>query len=400
MKKLSHQFSPEKATLSNILCISHSAELSGATLSLLRVASYLAEKGHSITIIFPDEISAFPSNIKLDNVHKTVIFNPELSWIETKVIKNKIRLLWRRIKYVWRISRYIKQGNFDIIYVNSAMAVYGALGAKIAGEKIIWHIREDLTPTPGNKLRVFIIKKIASSIIFVSRPIAEAFGKKPPHQKWFFIPNPVDVAKFKVTESEIIASRKEFNISENTPVIINVGFISFRKGIDVLLRAFSRVRTAHPETRLLIVGERPRTTPKNYWNIVQQIIKDNELEDSVIFTGFREDVERLLALSDIFVLSSRNEAMPVCVLEAMAAARAIVATNVDAVTELLEEGKLGIIVPPDNPDALADAIIELLKDKTKREHLGRLAQQKAFTTFQPGKIYPEIEKAILNCPGN
>ncbi|MCD6384378.1 glycosyltransferase family 4 protein [Candidatus Sumerlaeota bacterium] len=392
---LSRLFSPASSNVTNILCISHSAELSGATLSLLRVASYLAEKGHSITIIFPEEVHVFPSTIKLDNVRKTVLYNPELSWVETKGVKKKISLLWQRIKYVRQVRRFVKQGNFDLIYVNSAMALFGGLGAKSAGKKVVWHIREDLPLTPGNRLRIIIIKKIANSIIFVSRSIARAFGNKPTHQEWFFIPNPVEVSKFKVSDDEIATGRKELNIPDNTPVIINVGFISYRKGIDVLLRAFSLVIAEYPQVRLLIVGERARTTTDTYWNELQRIIKENNMEDSVVFTGFREDVHRLVGLSDIFVLSSRNEAMPVCVLEAMAGGKPIVATNVDAITDILDNGKLGIIVPPDNPDALATAIIELLQDETKRKNMGQLAQEKAITAYQPEKIYPEIESAIL-----
>ncbi len=114
----------------------------------------------------------------------------------------------------------------------------------------------------------------------------------------------------------------------------------------------------------------------------------------VDFLGFRDDVNRLLHASDIFVLSSRNEAMPVCVLEAMAAGKPIVATNVDAMMNVLEEGRLGIITPPEHPTELAEGILELLGDEEKRRTMSSLAKEKVLTHHQPEKVHSAIEQIL------
>lgn len=380
--------------MANIVLISHSAEMSGATLVLLWLARFLTAKGHDVSVIFPGEVEQRLTRVDLRQLKKIIIPNPEVSFKETISLSEKVKILGRRLRYVNEVRRQIKQSQADLVYVNTAMAIYGAVGGKLAGKKILWHINEDLGLNKWNRLRIALIKRLSTGVIFATPQIARNFGKPPERQQWFFVPNPVEVEKFMVSAEEALACRKEHNIPQNVPVLLTIGFVSRRKGIDVLLRAFARIIKDFPSARLLVVGPYTKTPPV-YWNKLQQIIADGQLEKNVIFTGFRDDVPGLLVMSDIFVLPSRNEAMPICLLEAMAAGKPIIATRVDAVEDILEGERLGIIVPPENESLLAEAIINLLRNKARGKEMGKLARDKALKEYSADKILPQIEQIIL-----
>lgn len=381
--------------MAKIVCISHSAELSGATVVLLGVARFLADKGHIASIIFPDKISHIPAELNSSQVKKTVIHNPEISLKEAGGIGKKINIVLARFRYINAVRKFIKNEEADLVYVNTAMAIYGGLAAKLAGRKILWHIHEDLVPNLWNKIRIFLIKRLAHTVIFVASVISRPFGRKLSKQNWVIVSNPVAIERFSVTPAEAKECRKELNIPENAFVILNVGFITRRKGIDILLKAYARIKSEFPDSRLVIAGSHSNTPP-SYWNELQQIIAQHKLNENVLFTGHREDIARLMAMSDILVLSSRNEAVPICVLEAMVSGLPVVATNVGAIEEILEHGKLGIIVPPEDEMALAEGIRKLITDRAKRQEFSQLAQQKARETYKSQTIFSQIEKIILN----
>ena len=325
-----------------------------------------------------------------------VVSNPEYGFMDAGSILKKARIVPQRIRYIYKLRSLIKRGAYEYIYINSAMSLYAGIAARLADKPIIWHIREDLQPTWGNKLRMHVIKLFARRVIFVCKAISCIFEPKKRAQGWFFVPNPVDASKFMVKESPEDIRRRE-GLPESSPVIISVGYVTPRKGFDILLTAFALVIHEFPAARLVIVGDFSRTPP-DHWNELQEIIREYKLQDSVSFTGYREDIPQLLAMSDIFALSSRNEAMPVCVLEAMAAGKTIVATDVDAINEVLQDGRLGMIVPPENHLALASGIITLLGDEQRRTALACLAQTHAKTHHAPETIFAQLERIIVETP--
>lgn len=382
--------------MASILCISHSAELSGATLSLLRVSAYLARNGHDVSIVFPASPPELPSALHRGNTEILVVPNPEYGLTDMGSILKKAAIVTKRIRYIFALRSLIKRSDYDYIYINSAMSLYAGIAARLAGKPIIWHIREDLSPTWGNKIRIRAIKSYAYRVIFVCGAISRIFEPPKPTQTWFFVPNPVDVSQFIIKEPADDLRRKE-GLPTLSPVIISVGYVTPRKGFDILLQAFALVITEYPAARLLIVGDYSRTPPA-YWNSLQEIIREHNLQKSVAFVGYRDDIPRLLAMSDIFVLSSRNEAMPVCVLEAMAAGKAIVATDVDAINEVLNDGRLGIIVPPEDPQALGSGIMALLRDEQQRATFESLARTQAHMHHEPETIFAQIERIITETP--
>ena len=161
-----------------------------------------------------------------------------------------------------------------------------------------------------------------------------------------------------------------------------------------LLRAFARVREAHPEARLWIAGEAAGQGAA----AIEALTSDLGLDGSVFWLGLRRDIPALLDGADGFVLGSAWEGMPLALGEAMAMEKPIVATDVGGVPELA--GEIGQIVPSGNPAALAKAMIGITEMPVKgRETMGRAARQRILASFSLDKRADEwdaLYSALLN----
>jgi len=149
------------------------------------------------------------------------------------------------------------------------------------------------------------------------------------------------------------------------PVIGSVAMFRGSKGHDHLLEAFQLLRAEIPGARLLLVGDGIR----RQW--VESLARERGLRDAVVFAGFRDDVPALLAAMDCFALAStRTEGVPQSLLQAFAAGTPVVATRIGGIPEVVEDGRTGLLVPPEDPRALAAALAAVLRD-------GAAARQRA-----------------------
>jgi glycosyltransferase involved in cell wall biosynthesis len=166
--------------------------------------------------------------------------------------------------------------------------------------------------------------------------------------------------------------RHDLALPEKAPVIICVSRLHPQKGHDYLLAAWSRVTAVYPQAHLLIVGDGERRSQ------LEQLAAG---QPQIQFTGQRNDVPQLLALSDLFVLPSLWEGLPNVVLEAMAAGLPVVATAVGGTPELVIDGETGLLVPPRDPTALAQAALTLLNDLELARQMGENGRQRVTTQF-------------------
>jgi glycosyltransferase involved in cell wall biosynthesis len=159
--------------------------------------------------------------------------------------------------------------------------------------------------------------------------------------------------------------------------------LSPEKGVDVLLRAMQQVVQVVSPLTVLIIGDGPQAAE------LHQLANQLGLNETVLFLGARSDIPVLNRLFDLFVLSSREEACPMALLEAMAAGRAVVATHVGGTPEVVTHDVEGLLVPPDDPEALARALLMLLKDPARRTAMGTAAHQRVATQFTHERMVRE-----------
>jgi glycosyltransferase involved in cell wall biosynthesis len=184
--------------------------------------------------------------------------------------------------------------------------------------------------------------------------------------------------------------RKELNIGEDTPVIGAVGRMVWQKGFEYLVESIPEIIQACPSSKILIVGDGPLREK------LETFSKERRIKDNVIFAGFRSDIKEILSAVDIFAVPSLLEGFPMVTLEAMAMAKPIIATGIDGITEQITDGVDGILVPPKDPSALAEAVIRVLNDKERARNMGSSARKKVEEEFSVEKMVAKTEDVYMS----
>lgn len=197
--------------------------------------------------------------------------------------------------------------------------------------------------------------------------------------------NGIDRAKYN-SEGSFENIRTEFKISENTILLIFIARFTSHKQPLSLIKAFALALKQLPNLKLLMVGDGDEKAK------ALQIVKELGIEDSIIFQTFRQDVPDILASSDIFILPSLWEGLPIGLLEAMSMGKAIIATNVDGTCEIIEDQYNGILLELNNlNNDLAKAIVLLATNSVLRENLKKNAIETVKNRFNAITMTKEIE---------
>jgi glycosyltransferase involved in cell wall biosynthesis len=158
------------------------------------------------------------------------------------------------------------------------------------------------------------------------------------------------------------ASRAEFELADDVPLLIWTGRLDPVKGLDDLVDAVARVNRTQP-VQLLLVGDGEQR------EALQLAVRESGASDHIRFAGRRDDVPQLLRMADAFVFPSLTEGLPNALLEAMAAGLPVIATDVPGNRDLIEANATGLLVPARDRAALADAIVKIMNDKSLAERL-------------------------------
>ena len=207
-------------------------------------------------------------------------------------------------------------------------------------------------------------------IIAVSEPIKDillASNLKP--QQVVVIRNGVDIPNMNFSHNELTQLRNELKLSENDFCILNSARLTRQKAQWVLIKAAAILKQQNEAVRILIVGEGGLDA-----ELRAQIIAE-DVGDYVQLLGFRSDINKLLALTNLFVLPSIDEGMPMSLLEAAAATKPIVSTLVGDISKLIQHERTGLAIPTEDPAALAAAIVRVKNDGALAEELANNAHK-------------------------
>ncbi|HWB32291.1 MAG TPA: glycosyltransferase family 4 protein [Acidobacteriaceae bacterium] len=155
----------------------------------------------------------------------------------------------------------------------------------------------------------------------------------------------------------------------STPIVGLIGRLAWEKGVDVYLQAAALVLKEFPSAKFVVAGEGPDRDK------LEQQLDQLKIRGPVTMLGRRDDMPAVYASLNIMVSASRQEGLPMAILEGMASGAALVATTVGEVPTVVQDGRTGILVPPEDPAALATAILFLLREPAKRAAMGVAAKQ-------------------------
>jgi len=301
------------------------------------------------------------------------------------------------ISGLWRLWKLLMQGKFDVVetftpdsnLLGLPLAWLAGIPARIATHRG----KIENFPMWREKLHSWIINAgIANTLIAVSEQTKQkaiADGIKPERVSVILSGiEPLDTQS--INKDEV---RKELGIVPTDIFLLAVGRLMVQKGHDVLIQAVSRVVESFPNIKAGICGDGPLRS-----QLASQIVALG-LSNHVKLLGMRSDISLFLTAADIFILPSRWEGLSRALLEAMASGLPPVATRVDGAQEVITNGIHGLLVHPDNPDELANSIIQLLENTDLRKRIGKAAQAHILQNYNTDGMcrnYYELMLKILN----
>jgi len=283
-----------------------------------------------------------------------------------------------------------------VIFQSLNEKIFATRLAKFLGYKVFWV--EHLSPKPWlvkNYFKNSYVKKskLVDRIIAISqiikKELIEDLGIR--EEKIKVVYSGIDLEKFYPLDEKIIeAKKKEFGFYKGSKIIGTVGRLHREKGIDVLIRAFSNLTKRFDPIYLLIIGKGPER--KN----LEQLTKDLGLEKKVLFLGYREDVSVLVNMMDIFVLPSVvRESFGIVIIEAMAAGKVVIASNLGGIPEIIKNNVNGFLIEPENEKQLSDLMSRILSDGNLKKKIEKNALRTVKEKFSKERMVKDLEKVLL-----
>lgn len=205
-------------------------------------------------------------------------------------------------------------------------------------------------------------------------------------EKFTTIHSGIDLVHFRSVQVDPAGKRKELGLPPEGPIVGTVGRLVPIKGLEWLLKAAPRVLAEFPQACFVIIGEGPLLGE------LKELAAALGIGPRVVFWGAREDVPECLVALDLFVLPSLNEGMGRALIEAMAVGCPVVATRVGGVPDIVADGTTGLLVPPRDDRALAEAMLTLLRDRSRRAAYGETARRYIDGRFDVETMVRNIER--------
>jgi glycosyltransferase involved in cell wall biosynthesis len=303
----------------------------------------------------------------------------------------------------WRLWRFCRRNKIDLLKTYSSKDHWICLPLYFCG--IPLSRARCITDSIGSKGRAFVFKYGCSQIVadagVIKRHLVEEHGIDP--AKIEVIGSAVDLEKFKPPRDRT-KFRREIGVSDDTPLIGNVGMIRPDKGQLVLVEAAPFVLERHPDARFVIVGQGTGILKRGI--NVRNAIDRAGLTDKILMAGYRWDTPDVYAACDMIVIASlHTEASPIVLREAFASGRPVIATKVGDIPEIIEHRQNGLLIEAGDSQALAAAIMEFISDPKLAAHcttngLRYASQHFSFDKMMEAKLRADFAVSRTNRESN
>lgn len=315
---------------------------------------------------------------------------------------------WLSQQVIRTVAGHLREGQFRLLHTHGYKAdLVGLLATRRAGVR--WVVTSHGLYLENTRLRLYdfldrLAMRRADAIIAVSESEQRrllSLGLSP--SQILKIHNAIDVAAFSESVDGMLDTPGEWigltsrQVTSQKPrhsqrLILFAGRLNPQKGLIYLLESICQVVETAPDVRLLIAGDGPLRDE------LEQHARRLSLAEVVSFLGFRADVAALMRTADVFVLPSVEEPFGIVLLEALALARPVVATAVGGIPEVITHGETGLLVPPRDPAALAEAILWLLNNPTEAARLGEQGRERVrrdFSATEMARRTAEVYRRVL-----
>lgn len=356
-----------------ILHILRGNERGGSSSVIFNLVKKLDDIGYHVTLLFLKKTQLCEKAVSIGIIVKVIDKNDGID-----------------LKLPWRLSAFLKEEKFDLIHTHSIGSnFYGRIAKLLVGKiPLVTTVHGDtlknLKAAFKSNLVSYLIHYIDFRMAILSEKIlvvSNLLGKKLiakglSRNKVIVIHNGIDLEAFekKGTRGYLKELKREFRIRKDEKIVGSVGRLIALKNYELFLKAAKDIVEFNKNVKFLIIGDGKQEKK------LKKMAFDLKLNNKIIFAGWRTDLTYLYHLMNLFVLSSKSEGLPITILEAMASRKPVVATDVGGISEAVQHGKSGLLVPSDDHIALSSALKCLLNDPNRCQFMGeegrRIVEQK------------------------
>jgi glycosyltransferase involved in cell wall biosynthesis len=308
-------------------------------------------------------------------------------------LKELRTLLQQDLPLARRMAQLVKDQDIDLIHHNNCLR--GNRGAILAG--YLAHVPQVLHIRMSHDEHSFAdryVTRFVDRVIYVSEAMKQAHAQQNiPTDRGVVIHNPIDVGAFQSAHATR-GLRAELGLEDHHQIVANVGRLDTWKGHDDFIEAIAKVVVVHPNVKALIVGDAGhKAVCQAYYRKLQELVGTLNLSHHVTFTGYRDDIPGIMAMSDIIVHSaSKPEPFGRVVAEGLASGKPVIATAAGGVLEIIENKVTGLLVPPRDPTAMAKAIHYLFCHPTAARQIAERAQKHAQIAFPVERHTAQVQE--------
>ncbi|WNB78118.1 glycosyltransferase [Methylomonas koyamae] len=378
----------------NILFISSNSDIAGGENYLLTAFKLLDKKKFKPIVMVPGEGRFYNELVRLGIEAFVMKMNyfwltPPDEWYR------HLSSIPARVRY---LADFIRSNKISLVHTNSNIIFEGALAARLTGVHHLFFAHLEFLPqnpifqrfTLDAKSYAQMIGDLSCHIIAVSNTVAQTYSPPIDINRIQVVHNGLEFEKFDVAlENKDGSLRSELGLSDNSLIVSAIGRVHPDKGFDYYIEAAEIVVRQNPRLHFLIVG---KDEDIEFCNALRSRVKELNISEKVLFLGQRDDVPRILAETDIFVLSSRVEGHPFVLLEAMACACASIATRCGGVEETITDDT-GYIVDIGDIQATALNIMKLADDSDLRNEIGLSARKRVKKYFDANSCVKSLADA-------
>ncbi len=378
----------------SIIYLNKTSQMGGAEISLFHILRMLSGDRFRFQVILPSE-GVFTQRLQMYGIPFRIIRMRRI-----RISLNPIfyllllfELIYLTLCLMVVIKREKRRKSMGIICANSLYdCIYAVPAAKLTRTPLICHIREIIPD--GWKWRMWLIFLYLTSnkIVAVSNAVKERIAQnRGAFNKTEIIYTGVDIEQFSSGVQSGYILRRQFKLIDKL-LIVNIGSLTFWKGQDLFLKAASKIRYSFPQAKFMIVGTVLYDKDISYFEYLKRLTGSLGIDKEVIFTGWRNDIAKILTICDLYVHSAISpDPFPRVLLEAMACGKAVIAPYCGGIPELIHDNINGVLYPPGDIEAMSAAISSLLEDKEKRLRLGLTASRYVRERFNIRKHLVEME---------
>lgn len=381
-----------------VLCVVHYANFGGPHNESLRLLEPLRRRGWETVVAIPDEPGTAAERLRAGGVEVELLPLGRLrASADPRSLLRFAREFWPTVR---ALEQTIERTGAGIVRIGGLVNPHAAFAARRAGVAVVWQIVDSRAPAPLRRLAMPFVRRLADAVMFDGEALIELHGGRESLAvpAFVYFP-PVDTARFEPSAGHRREVREQLGIPQGAQVMGTVSSLNPMKGVEHFLEAAALVAAARPETRFVVVGGAPESH-RAYREELQRRADELALPNPIVFAGERDDVERWYPAFDVHVICSRprSEGTTTTAMEAQACGAPVVATRVAAVAEVVEDGVTGLLVEPERPGAIADAVLRLLGDDALRARMGsagRGAATERFASERTADVYVQAYEAAL-----